>query len=104
MTSIQDLYTIFLAHPTVCTDTRKLSPNCLFFALKGDNFKEKFVGSLGQAKVFSLFFCKNFGKTRPFLVLGLIAAIHGAILAIKIVFVHVAPFRKTQDGQSKKKQ
>ena len=45
------------------------------------------MGSLGQAKVFSLFFCKNFGKTRPFLVLGLIAAIHGAILAIKIVFV-----------------
>ncbi len=38
MTTIQDLYAIFLAYPTVCTDTRKLSPNCLFFALKGDNF------------------------------------------------------------------
>ncbi len=38
MTTIEDLYAIFLAYPAVCTDTRKLSPNCLFFALKGDNF------------------------------------------------------------------
>jgi len=38
MTTIQDLYALFLAYPTICTDTRKLSTNCLFFALKGDNF------------------------------------------------------------------
>ncbi|OYU94674.1 MAG: UDP-N-acetylmuramoyl-tripeptide--D-alanyl-D-alanine ligase [Bacteroidetes bacterium B1(2017)] len=33
-----ELYTLFLQYPEVCTDTRKLSKNCLFFALKGDNF------------------------------------------------------------------
>ncbi len=35
---IQDLYTIFLNHPSIQTDTRKLQPGDLFFALKGSNF------------------------------------------------------------------
>lgn len=35
---IDQLYSLFLQYPTVCTDTRKLSNNCLFFALKGGNF------------------------------------------------------------------
>jgi len=36
--SLDSLYSIYLQHPTVCTDTRKISPGCIFFALKGDNF------------------------------------------------------------------
>jgi UDP-N-acetylmuramoyl-tripeptide--D-alanyl-D-alanine ligase len=32
------LYQHFLACNSVCTDTRKISENCIFFALKGDNF------------------------------------------------------------------
>ncbi len=35
---ILDLYTIFLKHPSIQTDTRKLQPGDLFFALKGPNF------------------------------------------------------------------
>ncbi len=35
---IEKLYQIFLQSPNVCTDTRKIKENCLFFALKGDNF------------------------------------------------------------------
>ncbi|MEJ6981143.1 UDP-N-acetylmuramoyl-tripeptide--D-alanyl-D-alanine ligase [Pedobacter sp. P351] len=35
---IEDLYSIYLQHPEICTDTRKISTGCLFFALKGDNF------------------------------------------------------------------
>ena len=35
---IEALYKIFLAHPSVQTDTRKLKAGDLFFALKGDNF------------------------------------------------------------------
>jgi len=35
---IEKLHQIFLQFPTVCTDTRKIEDNCLFFALKGDNF------------------------------------------------------------------
>ena len=35
---IQDLYAIFLQHSSIQTDTRKLQPGDLFFALKGPNF------------------------------------------------------------------
>ena len=35
---IKQLYLIYLKHPSICTDTRKISASCLFFALKGDNF------------------------------------------------------------------
>jgi UDP-N-acetylmuramoyl-tripeptide--D-alanyl-D-alanine ligase len=38
MTSIEQLYTLFLQHPAVCTDTRTITPGCIFFALKGGNF------------------------------------------------------------------
>lgn len=36
--NIEALHKLFLKHPTVCTDTRKITRDCLFFALKGDNF------------------------------------------------------------------
>jgi UDP-N-acetylmuramoyl-tripeptide--D-alanyl-D-alanine ligase len=32
------LYPLFLQHPVICTDTRKITNGCLFFALKGDKF------------------------------------------------------------------
>ncbi|MDA3867683.1 MAG: UDP-N-acetylmuramoyl-tripeptide--D-alanyl-D-alanine ligase [Salinivirgaceae bacterium] len=35
---IDDLYKLFLDHPKICTDTRILEPNSLFFALKGERF------------------------------------------------------------------
>ncbi|MCX6286383.1 MAG: UDP-N-acetylmuramoyl-tripeptide--D-alanyl-D-alanine ligase [Bacteroidetes bacterium] len=36
--SLTDIYTIFLQHSHVVTDSRNLSPSCIFFALKGDRF------------------------------------------------------------------
>lgn len=36
--SIDSIYSHFLKHQQVSTDSRKLSPGCIFFALKGDNF------------------------------------------------------------------
>ncbi|ARV09260.1 UDP-N-acetylmuramoyl-tripeptide--D-alanyl-D-alanine ligase [Winogradskyella sp. PC-19] len=40
------LYEIFLKYKSVCTDTRKLKKNDIYFALKGDNFDgNKFVKS-----------------------------------------------------------
>ncbi|MBD0778618.1 UDP-N-acetylmuramoyl-tripeptide--D-alanyl-D-alanine ligase [Maribacter sp. ANRC-HE7] len=36
--SISALHQIFQQFPTICTDTRKITDNCIFFALKGDNF------------------------------------------------------------------
>jgi UDP-N-acetylmuramoyl-tripeptide--D-alanyl-D-alanine ligase len=38
MTSIAELYAFYQQHPAVQTDTRKLRPNDIFFALKGPNF------------------------------------------------------------------
>lgn len=38
MTSIEELYKIYLQYPSVQTDTRKLKEGDLFFALKGPNF------------------------------------------------------------------
>ncbi len=35
---IEELYKIFTAHPSIQTDTRKLQPGDLFFALKGPSF------------------------------------------------------------------
>jgi UDP-N-acetylmuramoyl-tripeptide--D-alanyl-D-alanine ligase len=34
----EHLYQLYLKHPVICTDTRKISGACLFFALKGDHF------------------------------------------------------------------
>ncbi|PWK72972.1 UDP-N-acetylmuramoyl-tripeptide--D-alanyl-D-alanine ligase [Mucilaginibacter oryzae] len=38
MTTTQQLYDIYLKHPLISTDTRKIAPGSLFFALKGDKF------------------------------------------------------------------
>jgi UDP-N-acetylmuramoyl-tripeptide--D-alanyl-D-alanine ligase len=35
---IKELYKLFINSSGVCTDTRKIKKNCIFFALKGDNF------------------------------------------------------------------
>ncbi|MEJ7693785.1 UDP-N-acetylmuramoyl-tripeptide--D-alanyl-D-alanine ligase [Daejeonella sp.] len=34
----EELYQLYQKHPVICTDTRKVTDSCLFFALKGDNF------------------------------------------------------------------
>ncbi|WP_316819441.1 UDP-N-acetylmuramoyl-tripeptide--D-alanyl-D-alanine ligase [Pedobacter gandavensis] len=38
MSTIDSLYQHFLNYPTICTDTRSITKDCLFFALKGENF------------------------------------------------------------------
>jgi len=38
MTTTEELYQIYLQHPVISTDTRKIAQGCLFFALKGDRF------------------------------------------------------------------
>jgi len=34
----EDFYNIFLQHPQICTDSRKVFPGCLYFSLKGERF------------------------------------------------------------------
>lgn len=43
--TLEALHKLFLTHPAVSTDTRKITENCLFFALKGPNFNgNEFAG------------------------------------------------------------
>lgn len=36
--NVKEFYPIYLNHSEIVTDSRKITPNCLFFALKGANF------------------------------------------------------------------
>src|SRR5580698_9375964 len=38
MITIEELYTIYQHYPSIQTDTRKIQPNDIFFALKGPSF------------------------------------------------------------------
>ena len=38
MTNTEEIYQIFKKNPVISTDSRKIEKNCIFFALKGDNF------------------------------------------------------------------
>ncbi len=45
MTSIIDLYQMYQQYPNVITDSRKVEPGCIFFALKGPHFNgNKYAG------------------------------------------------------------
>lgn len=35
---MSELYDLFLKHPRISTDTRKIEPDSIFFALRGANF------------------------------------------------------------------
>jgi UDP-N-acetylmuramoyl-tripeptide--D-alanyl-D-alanine ligase len=45
MIAIEDLYRIFLQHPSICTDSRNLRSGDLFFALIGENFNGNLFAS-----------------------------------------------------------
>ncbi|TZF82045.1 UDP-N-acetylmuramoyl-tripeptide--D-alanyl-D-alanine ligase [Pedobacter sp. BS3] len=51
--TIEQLYGLYTQYPVICTDTRKITEGCLFFALKGENFDaNQFAGqaiALGAA-------------------------------------------------------
>jgi len=36
--TIEEFYELYKSNPVVCTDTRSITPGCIFFALKGSNF------------------------------------------------------------------
>ncbi len=38
MDTIEKIYQLFKQHPNIITDSRKVAPGCLFFALKGERF------------------------------------------------------------------
>jgi UDP-N-acetylmuramoyl-tripeptide--D-alanyl-D-alanine ligase len=38
LSSTEQLYAVFRQYPIICTDSRRITPGCLFFALRGDQF------------------------------------------------------------------
>jgi len=49
MKSITALYNLFLKHPQISTDSRKIEKDSLFFALKGENFNGNTYASTALA-------------------------------------------------------
>lgn len=66
---IEALHQLFLESNGVCTDTRKITKNCLFFALRGDNFngntfaEEALKKGASNVVIDDSEFHKNTGKT-----------------------------------------
>jgi UDP-N-acetylmuramoyl-tripeptide--D-alanyl-D-alanine ligase len=65
-----ELYSIFLNHRIISTDSRSISKGCLFFALKGDNFDgNKYANEAIEAgAAYAIIDDKQFGGIRTLLV------------------------------------
>lgn len=64
MTSIEQLYAYYLSNPVICTDTRSITPNCIFFALKGENFDANTfaIQALAQGAAFAVIDNEEYNK------------------------------------------
>ncbi|WP_353140489.1 Mur ligase domain-containing protein, partial [Pseudopedobacter sp.] len=66
---IEELYSIFKQHPVISTDTRKISEDCLFFALRGENFDANTFAlqALEQGAAFAIIDKKDLPKHPQFI-------------------------------------
>lgn len=93
--NIELLHKHFLNSSGVCTDTRKISPNCIFFALKGDNFngnlfaQEALDKGAGKVIIDEATFHKYTGETilveNVLLALQQLAQFHREFLGLAII-------------------
>src|SRR4051812_28490902 len=62
--TIEELYSIYKKHPVACTDSRAISRDCIFFALKGENFNGNTYAeaALQQGAAFAVVDEKSFQK------------------------------------------
>ncbi len=69
MTTIEQLYKVYLKHSYICTDTRMISAGCLFFALKGENFDANTfaIEAINKGAAFAVVDNKKFAKNEHFL-------------------------------------
>jgi UDP-N-acetylmuramoyl-tripeptide--D-alanyl-D-alanine ligase len=69
MTTIEQLYTIYLKHPVISTDTRTITAGCLFFALKGESFDANTFASeaLKQGAAFAIIDNREYAKNDQFI-------------------------------------
>lgn len=61
---IQSIYNIYIQHPQVITDSRKVQKGCLFFALRGDNFNGNLFAqqALDQGAEYAIVDQKDLGQ------------------------------------------
>lgn len=69
MTTIEQLYTIYLKHPVISTDTRTITAGCLFFALKGESFDANTFATeaLKQGAAFAIIDKREYAKNDQFI-------------------------------------
>ena len=72
MTTIEELYKVYLQHQNICTDTRLISSGCLFFALKGESFDANTFAeeALNQGAAFAIIDNKDFAKNEQYLLVN----------------------------------
>ena len=72
MTSISELYELFLQNPIVCTDTRNIIPGSIFFALKGENFNANTFAdeAIEKGSVFAVIDESEYKKGEKFLLVN----------------------------------
>lgn len=66
---MEKLYEIFLNHPKICTDTRRIEKNSIFFALKGPNFNANSLAgkAIEQGCAYAVIDEKEFRKNDKFI-------------------------------------
>lgn len=70
--TIAELYNLFLQYPVVCTDTRKIRPSSLFFALKGQNFDGNIFAAkaLQQGAAFAIIDSEQYKLSEQYIVVS----------------------------------
>ncbi len=68
-TLIENLYKLFCQHPVICTDSRNIKPDSIFFALKGENFNgnEFAESALKKGAEYAVIDEENFNKSNRFI-------------------------------------
>ena len=94
--TVEEIYKLFLAHPKIETDSRNISGDSLFFALKGENFNGNQFASeaLQKGAAFAIIDEKEFKSSEKTIlvenvlkVLQELAALHRRKLKIPIVAI-----------------
>ena len=77
MTNIQSLYDIYLNHPKVSTDTRKIEKGDLYFALKGESFDgNKFAQqAIDKGASYAIIDDKTYASEKTILVVDVLTAL-----------------------------
>ena len=92
--NINELHSIFLDFNLISTDTRKIEKDCIFFALKGDNFNgNKFASeAISKGAKFAIIDEKEFNLNSDFILvdnvlstLQELANYHRTYLGLKII-------------------